>query len=101
MITLSSDGIFTDDDGGKILPTKKRVIADVCGAGDAVISATALGIAIDMELPKIVTSYDSLSKSTAKISFEIYRILNGKATLGKCLLPAIFSFARMILFLYM
>jgi len=54
MITLSSQGIFIDEKGGQILPTKKRVIADVCGAGDAVISAAALGIASGMELSKIV-----------------------------------------------
>ncbi|MEM8527547.1 MAG: bifunctional ADP-heptose synthase [Bacteroidota bacterium] len=53
MITLSNQGIFTDEHSGKILPTKKRAIADVCGAGDAVISATALGIASKMELSKI------------------------------------------------
>ncbi|MEN0050453.1 MAG: bifunctional ADP-heptose synthase [Bacteroidota bacterium] len=54
MITLSSQGIFVDEKGGKISPTKQRAIADVCGAGDAVISAAALGLACGMELSKIV-----------------------------------------------
>jgi len=53
MITLSDQGIFTDEKGGTILPTKKRVIADVCGAGDAVISLAALGIASELELSTI------------------------------------------------
>jgi len=43
------------DDGQKvqIIPTQIRNIADVCGAGDSVISLTALGLALKLELKKI------------------------------------------------
>ncbi|HFC01080.1 MAG TPA: carbohydrate kinase [Phaeodactylibacter sp.] len=54
IITLSEKGIFIDD-GKKqsIIPTQIRNIADVCGAGDSVISLTALGVAIQLDLEKI------------------------------------------------
>lgn len=54
MITLSEQGIFIDS-GKKqvILPTQARNIADVCGAGDTVISIAALGLALNMDLVDI------------------------------------------------
>ena len=54
LITLSEKGIFCSD--GKffeIIPTQARNIADVCGAGDTVISIAALGIALGLGLPDI------------------------------------------------
>ncbi len=51
MITLSEKGIFIDDgDHQSIIPTQARNIADVCGAGDTVISVAALGTALQMPL---------------------------------------------------
>lgn len=56
MITLSEHGIFIDEgDEGRILPTNPRKIVDVCGAGDAVISVTALGIALGLSMKTIAT----------------------------------------------
>ena len=53
MITLSEFGIYINDGmKGEIIPTKPRKIADVCGAGDTVISVAALGIAINLDLKK-------------------------------------------------
>ena len=54
IITLSEHGIFIDD--GKtpqIIPTQVRRIADVCGAGDSVISLIALGWALNLSLEEI------------------------------------------------
>ena len=54
IITLSEKGMFIDD--GKqtqIIPTQIRNIADVCGAGDSVISLTALGLALKLALKDI------------------------------------------------
>lgn len=46
MITLSEHGIFiSDGKNSDIYPTTPRHIADVCGAGDTVISVAALGLA--------------------------------------------------------
>ena len=46
MITLSEHGIFIKKgDLAKMIPTSPRKIVDVCGAGDAVISVAALGLA--------------------------------------------------------
>jgi D-glycero-beta-D-manno-heptose-7-phosphate kinase len=43
IITLGSEGIYINDGkNGKIYPTTQRVIADVCGAGDSVISVVSL-----------------------------------------------------------
>ncbi|MBC7883891.1 MAG: hypothetical protein H7X99_00345 [Saprospiraceae bacterium] len=42
-VTLGSDGIYINDGKqSKIFGTKPRIIADVCGAGDTVISITCL-----------------------------------------------------------
>ncbi len=54
MITLSEKGIYIDDgknDG--IYPTTPRDIADVCGAGDTVISTAALAIILGLKLPEM------------------------------------------------
>lgn len=43
IITLGSEGIYINDGyHGKIYPTTQRIIADVCGAGDSVISVVSL-----------------------------------------------------------
>ncbi len=45
LITLSEFGIFLDDgQTARIYPTKPRNVADVCGAGDTVISIAALAL---------------------------------------------------------
>lgn len=47
LITLSEKGLFVDDAGkSELLPTQPRVIADVSGAGDTVISVAALCLAL-------------------------------------------------------
>ncbi len=54
LITLSDKGVFYDDgDDQQILPTNPRTIADVCGAGDSVVSIAALGIALELPLSDI------------------------------------------------
>lgn len=51
LITLSEQGLFVSDgQESHIVPTKVRVIADVCGAGDSVISVVALGLALNLDL---------------------------------------------------
>ncbi len=46
VITLSEKGLFVmEGENSKIFPTQARSIADVCGAGDTVISVLALGLA--------------------------------------------------------
>ena len=56
LITLSDKGIFYDDGNTQeILATNPRNIADVCGAGDSVISVAALGIALKLPLKDIAT----------------------------------------------
>ena len=46
--------MFIDDGNeSQIIPTQIRNIADVCGAGDSVISLTALGLALKLELKEI------------------------------------------------
>jgi len=54
MVTLSEQGIFIDTGvDQRILPTQARKIADVCGAGDTVISIAALGIALGLDMNDI------------------------------------------------
>lgn len=54
LITLSDKGLFFDDgQTSKIIPTTPRNIADVCGAGDTVVSIAALGIAVHLEMEEI------------------------------------------------
>lgn len=56
LITLSEKGLFIDKDGkGMVLPTQERSIADVCGAGDTVISIAALGLALNMDIKELAT----------------------------------------------
>ncbi len=54
MITLSDKGLFVADaDTAEIIPTQARTIADVCGAGDTVISIVALGMAQGLDMATI------------------------------------------------
>ncbi len=51
LITLSAKGVYIDEsDQGSIIPTQARQIADVCGAGDTVISIAALSLAAGLSL---------------------------------------------------
>lgn len=51
LITLSEKGMFlAGAKDGVILPTHTRQIADVCGAGDTVISLATLGLALNLEM---------------------------------------------------
>ena len=55
VITLSADGIFADDTQAQFIePAKKRMVADVCGAGDTVVSVLALALAAGLELREMV-----------------------------------------------
>ena len=54
LITLSEKGIFVDDGTQAfIIPTQPRAIADVCGAGDTVVSVAALGLALSLDIQLI------------------------------------------------
>ena len=54
LITLSEKGVFVEGDGtNQVIPTHPRAIADVCGAGDTVISVASLGLALGMNLEDI------------------------------------------------
>lgn len=53
MITLSDKGLFIYEKAAKLIPTQPRAIADVCGAGDAVISVVALGVALGVGLEEL------------------------------------------------
>ena len=54
LITLSDKGIFYGNGNEhNIVPTNPRIIADVCGAGDSVISIAALGVALKLPLEEI------------------------------------------------
>ncbi len=47
LITLGAEGVFIDDKSrGQYYPASKRNVADVCGAGDAVIAVAALALAL-------------------------------------------------------
>lgn len=51
LITLSEKGMYLDDNRERvIIPTKPRHIADVCGAGDTVISVASLGLALQIDM---------------------------------------------------
>ncbi len=51
MITLSEKGLFVaSKDVAEVIPTQERSIADVCGAGDTVISIMALGLAAGVDI---------------------------------------------------
>jgi rfaE bifunctional protein kinase chain/domain len=52
LITLSEKGLFLDEAGSAtIIGTRPRSIADVCGAGDTVISVAAAALAAGVPLP--------------------------------------------------
>ncbi len=54
LITLSENGVFVDDGlNAHIHPTKLRNVADVCGAGDTVISIAALGLVAGLSAEEI------------------------------------------------
>jgi rfaE bifunctional protein kinase chain/domain len=54
LITLSEKGLYiSNGEKSHIIPTKVRDLADVCGAGDSVISLAALGLALNLELETI------------------------------------------------
>lgn len=54
LITLSEKGIFLDGNGASHLyGTTPRSIADVCGAGDTVISIAALGLALKTDMKEV------------------------------------------------
>lgn len=54
LVTLSEQGVFLDDGQlARIFPTKQRTVADVCGAGDAVISIAALALAVGLPVDDI------------------------------------------------
>ena len=49
LITLSENGVFVSSEDQKgIYPTAKRQVADVCGAGDAVVAIASLAMAIGL-----------------------------------------------------
>lgn len=51
LITLSEHGVFADNGTETLLaPTQPRQIADVCGAGDTVISVVSLALALGLPL---------------------------------------------------
>ena len=54
LITLGDKGIFIDDGGEyEWVTTQSRQVADVCGAGDTVISVASLGIAAQLDIRQI------------------------------------------------
>jgi len=54
LITLSDKGLFISDQKEHyLLPTEPRAIADVCGAGDTVVSVAALGLAQQLPIREI------------------------------------------------
>lgn len=54
LITLSEKGLYiSNGQKSQIIPTKVRDLADVCGAGDSVISLAALGLAIGLDMESI------------------------------------------------
>lgn len=54
MITLSDKGLFIhNEETAQIMPTFERTIADVCGAGDTVISVASLAMALGLPLKEI------------------------------------------------
>ena len=54
LITLSEHGVFLDDGQlSEIFPTKPRNVADVCGAGDTVISVASLALVAGLSSQEI------------------------------------------------
>lgn len=61
MITLSEKGLYVEERGeSRLIPTHPRVIADVSGAGDTVISVAALGLALGMA-PAVFAALSNLA----------------------------------------
>ena len=55
LITLSDRGMYFDTpESGFLMPAQVRNVADVCGAGDTVVSLAALGLASKMEFRELV-----------------------------------------------
>jgi bifunctional ADP-heptose synthase (sugar kinase/adenylyltransferase) len=55
-VTLSEKGVyFNDGKEGKMIPSHRRNIADVSGAGDTVISVAAMVYAITRDAEKMAT----------------------------------------------
>ncbi len=55
LITLGAKGMyFQNSRNAEIVPTKVRQVADVCGAGDTVISVLALGVAAEMNSKDLI-----------------------------------------------
>jgi rfaE bifunctional protein kinase chain/domain len=56
LITLSEHGTFADDGTtSQLWPTQPRIVADVCGAGDTVVSIAAMALAAGCSMPEIAT----------------------------------------------
>ncbi len=56
LITLSEKGLYIDNSQqGALIPTQPRSIADVCGAGDTVVSVAALGLALRLNMQQVAT----------------------------------------------
>ena len=54
-ITLGAKGIFVQTPQGHFhVPTRERAVADVCGAGDTVVSLLALGLAARLDMQQTV-----------------------------------------------
>ncbi|HFA47690.1 MAG TPA: carbohydrate kinase [Bacteroidetes bacterium] len=54
LLTLSESGLaMRNEDGFFHFPTKKRKVADVCGAGDGVIAVASLALALNLGLAEI------------------------------------------------
>ncbi len=54
MITLSEKGLFLDAQGKTaLLPTQRRSVADVSGAGDTVISIVSIGLALKIDMEQV------------------------------------------------
>lgn len=55
LITLGAKGMYYETPTEKgIVPTKERQVADVCGAGDTVISILSLGVAANLNVKQLV-----------------------------------------------
>ncbi|CAA6806806.1 MAG: ADP-heptose synthase (EC / D-glycero-beta-D-manno-heptose 7-phosphate kinase [uncultured Aureispira sp.] len=56
LITLGAKGMYYQSPSEEgIIPTEKRQVADVCGAGDTVISLLSLGVAAGLNVKEAVT----------------------------------------------
>jgi rfaE bifunctional protein kinase chain/domain len=61
MITLSEEGIYiSDQKEAMLIPSHKRNIFDVSGAGDTVVSVAALALAADLE-PALIAEFSNIA----------------------------------------